>query len=207
MSPMPLPDPSAAAAFVNSVHADRVREWLPEIPEAVAKAFLANRRLQPALAERIARHYEIGVEMPEVAPDDRIILDLPHRSFAALINAAGIVWHARQLRTIIDRHELMAVLTGIDEAAYRVAMSHGDLAPNRMPLPKEREALTSACLWRDGCRCFFAWAETLPQVHRDRIWLRFPPDFTVEPLALLFRVPAQDIIRKISKELMSHDGG
>ena len=207
-SPATAPNENAAFALglLGAAHPDRVREWLPDLPEQVAKGLLGNDRLRPLLAKIAARHYAISGGMADVThAADRIVLALPYGALTKLIRVAGVAWNSWDLRAIIDKQELIALLTGVDDCAYRVGMACGDASPSKAELPRPAEKLTSERLWRDGHGCFFAWIETLPAMPREWIALKFPPEFAVTPPAPSFTRHGPEIVRRIGKEFASHD--
>ncbi len=197
-------DTSAPYSLIGSVHSDRVRDWLPELPKDVAKSLLANKRLQPELEQIIARHYKFTAQMPNPGGEDGSVIALPYSSLEKVIRVAGLIWHSQYLRTLIYKQDLVRLLEGADEDAYRIAMSHSDLRPTTTDGSAETETLTSAAIWRDGSRCFFAWSQTLPAACQERIALRLPPDFAPEPIAPSFKKFGPEIIRKVGRELSAN---
>lgn len=191
--------------LIRSVHSDRVREWLPEVPQDVAKTLFANKRLHPTLTQMIASHYNIAVGASHAEPGDKPIMNLSHASLAKIIGMAGLIWHSHRVRAVIDKQELLRLLAGMDENAYHMAMAQPSLTPGKAETDKDAEALTSKILWRDGYNCFFAWLETLPPPGREWIVLKFPPDFAVEPVTPPFRDYGPKIIRILMRGLVAND--
>ncbi len=169
------------------VNPERVYEFLPDIPVALAKSMLARPRFSSRLSRVIGGRYSLDALLEREPSEDLAIARLQLDDLTKVQHLAGAIYHREELRTQISKDVLAELLEGLGGWGYRVAVEYTAAHPVSELQDTGPIKLTKADLVEDGGRCFIAWLRSLHPQLANRVQLRFPRDFDLNavPLGLI----------------------
>jgi hypothetical protein len=176
-SPVHNDDPSSHLCRMPAatIHPDRFRGCIPDLPAPLVERMLAVPRLRGKLSSVIAaRHASDRCGCRDLTWDDRAPAAWPADQLIRLAHLAGGVWHARSLQQLIRGRSLAQVLSEFDQDLRAIAIRHIDLAVADPKTAPDGRDLGDA-IRRDGMHCLNAWIATLPSCIGSRVVLKFAP--------------------------------
>jgi hypothetical protein len=189
-----------------TIHPDRFRGCIPDLPAPLVARMLAVPRLRAKLSSVIAaRHASDRCGCRDLTWDDRAPAAWPADRLIRLAYLAGGVWHARSLQQLIRGRSLAQVLSEFDQDLRAIAIRHIDLAAADPKTASDGRDLVDA-IRHDGMHCLNAWIAALPSCIGSRVVVRFAPTSAIGgPASAAHQVGGVRIVRRLIEE--SPDSG